>query len=57
MSQFERDINMAIQQSLDEERKKQEVLNQGQNTNKTNATPGNVGATPQGTSKFIFFFF
>jgi len=43
MSQFERDIHLAIQQSLEEERKKQEALNQ----NQINTTPGNVNPTPQ----------
>lgn len=49
MSQFERDIHLAIQQSLEEERKKQEALNQGQ-ANQTGTTTGNnVNVTPQGT--------
>jgi len=62
MSQFERDINLAIQQSLEEERIKQEALSKAQNSNQANATPGNVGATPQGatviqTSNKLFSFF
>ncbi len=48
MSQFERDINLAIQQSLEEERKKQEALNQPQ-VNQTGVTPGNNNVTPQTT--------
>lgn len=49
MSQFERDINMAIQQSLEEERKKQEALNQGQST-ESNVTPGNIINNTPGTN-------
>lgn len=52
MSQFERDINLAIQQSLEEEKKKQDSLNQVQNTNQANTTPGNAGATVTESSKF-----
>jgi hypothetical protein len=57
MSQFERDINLAIQQSLEEERKKQEALNQGQNTNQANVTPGNSKVTATETSKKTLFYF
>jgi len=61
MSQFERDINLAIQQSLEEEKKKQEDSNQVQ-TAQAHATPGNTTATPQGqkvseTSKIIIYYF
>jgi hypothetical protein len=46
MSQYERDIYLAIQQSLEEERKKQEALNVNNQTEKQPSiqtpTPGNV---------------
>lgn len=39
MSQFEKDLHLAIQQSLEEERKKQEVLNQNQKSENNNSNP------------------
>ena len=46
MTQFERDIDMAIQQSLEEERKKQEALKDTNNTVKNTTPNENVNMTP-----------
>jgi len=54
MSQFERDLHLAIQQSLEEEKKKQEESNQNNSQQNSNATPqvqnSNTNNIPKNTN-------
>lgn len=59
MSQFERDMHLAIQQSLEEEERKKtasvETVQQPKPVENNNTS--NINITPNETSKIIFIFF